>query len=61
MNPILRRVFIVLTVPVWVPAMIVVAFVWLACGLLFMTLGGVGYYIATGEDITQSKYNIFGI
>lgn len=55
------RIAVVLLAPVWIPTLACLVIVWFCLAALFWFFGGVGYWLATGDDILQTKYNVFGI
>lgn len=61
MKQILKRIFIFLTFPVWIPLVVVAWLLTLIYSFFLLCFVSVFYWIATGKDIMKSKYNIFDV
>lgn len=56
-----KRSVILLTAPVWVPLAFALLALYVVTANIFMIIGGPIYWVVTGKDITQTKYNLWGI
>ncbi len=60
-NSPLKRLLVVITSPVWIPAIfvaLILSFIYL---ILLVSIGALVYWIVTGRDIMHSRFNILGI
>lgn len=55
------RALAVLAAPIWLPLLITATLLWFGIGVLFLIFAVPLYWVATGEDITHTRYNIWGI
>ena len=57
----LKRLFLVLTFPVWVSLALLVLALVFTYNMFLITIGSFSYWLITGKNIMKSKWNIFDI